>query len=376
MKALLFLSLLSIGLISCNNSNSAPSRTTHIKQEELVKPPQDSIIYSFVFTGCNRVDRGDQQNTAATNASSANVYVLKRIFEEVSAMERKPELFFFLGDLVYAESTLDLLNSQLKAWVQQYKDQNFSPISTSGIELVAVPGNHEMLSWADHNVSGHDEWPLKGATQVWMQYMAPYMPKDRVSITGQDSEVNQMTFSFTRENVAFVVMNTDTYNPPTAQNPWGLEGQIPTQWIISQVEKYKKDASIDHVFVLGHKPYYVSGTTQTGHEGLPEGPVLWPALNQANVVAMLSAHYHDYQRMQPGDKGTYQIIAGNGGSSGPAAFFGYTIINIMSSGKVELKAKGFKKGEPYYQAVPENPSLVQDSTLLTSTKNPNPYKNF
>ncbi|WP_299253440.1 hypothetical protein [uncultured Aquimarina sp.] len=36
---------------------------------------------------------------------------------------------------------------------------------------------------------------------------------------------------------------------------------------------------------------------------------------------MLSAYVHDYQRMQPKGKGTYQIIAGNCGSDGSADFF-------------------------------------------------------
>ena len=69
-----------------------------------------------------------------------------------------------------------------------------------------------------------------------------------------------------------------------------------------------------------------------------------------------------------------QIIAGNGGSPyGGATFFGYTIINILSNGEVELQSKGFDIGEPYYQAVPENKMTVRDSTILTWTKNANPY---
>ncbi|WP_378174790.1 hypothetical protein [Aquimarina sp. SS2-1] len=89
---------------------------------------------------------------------------------------------------------------------------------------------------------------------------------------------------------------------------------------------------------------------------------------------MLSAHVHDYQRMQPNGEGTYQIIAGNGGSDGPAAFFGYSTINIMSNGEVQFISRGFDKGSPYYQDVPENVMKVQDSTTLTWSKNHNPYQ--
>jgi len=52
--------------------------------------------------------------------------------------------------------------------------------------------------------------------------------------------------------------------------------------------------------------------------------------------------------MHPNNNGPYQIIAGNGGgSSGPATFFGYTLVKIMSSGQVRFISKGFDKGKPY-----------------------------
>ncbi|WP_442266315.1 metallophosphoesterase family protein [Tenacibaculum sp. ZS6-P6] len=327
------------------------------------------------FFGCNRVDRHQQGDTTATNASTANLSAMKRIWTEVANLKRKPELLFFLGDMVLAETDTINLNSQLKAWVKLYNNSNFSPISTSGIETVAVPGNHEMLYWHDYNVPKHDEWPLKGATKIWMKYMSNFMPKDRIYVEGKDSINNQMTFAFKRKNIGFIVMNTDTYNTPTKENPYGLEGQIPTDWIIKKVEAYKKDKAIEHIFVLGHKPYYVNGKPHTDHQGIPDGPILWPKLEENEVVAMLSAHVHDYQRMQPGNKGTYQVIAGNSGSPGSATFFGYTKIDIMSRGKVKLTAMGFDVGNPYYKAVPENPSTVRDQTTLTWSQNSNLYQN-
>ena len=370
--------LCSVGLLISGCGGSSAEVTD--QNDELITEPKidkDSVVLSFAFVGCNRINRLDQQDTAATNETSANVYVLRRIFDEMADMKKKPDLFFFLGDLVYAESTTELLNSQLDAWVAQYNDPVFSDFGSSGIEMVAIPGNHEMLSWADHNVEGHDEWPLKGATELWVKYMSDYMPIDRDHVMGVDSVNNQMTFSFVRGNVGFDMMNTDTYNAPTDENPWGLEGQIPTQWIVDKVNEYEADPSIDHVFVMGHKPYYIyqDGIVQgeTGHAGLPEGPTLWPKLNDAHVVAMLSAHLHDYQRTQPGEEGTYQVIAGNGGSEGSATFFGYSIINIMRTGEVELISKGFDVGDPYFSAVPNNPSTVRDSTSLTWEKNANPY---
>lgn len=361
---LLLFAVLTIACTTKKNSNKVNTTTsTNLSKKETVR-------LSFTFLGCNRVDRHQENDTTATNASTANLSAMKRIWEEISALERKPDLFFFLGDMVLAESTQEKLDTQLIAWNKLYNNKKFSAISDSNIEMVAIPGNHEMLYYNDAN---HAEFPLEGATKIWMEHMKDYMPKDREYVTGKDSIVNQMTFSFVRENVAFILMNTDTYNPPTKENPYGLEGQIPTDWIVKKMEAYRKDQNIEHIFVLGHKPYYVSGNPETGHAGLPAGPVLWPKLNENHVVAMLSAHLHDYQRKQPGGKGTYQVIAGNSGSPGSAKFFGYSKIEIMLDGSVKLTSMGYDIGAPYFKAAPQNASTVRDQTQLTWEANKNPY---
>ena len=371
-KSIVLLGVLILLFSSCN---SKVKPNAEKEEAQISTKKKDSILYSFVFTGCNRVDRHQQYDTTATNASTANLVALKKIWNHVTNLDRKPDAFFFLGDLVLAESTTENLNSQLSAWVDLYKNTSFSSISNAGIEMIAVPGNHEMLYYHDYKIPNHDEWPLKGATDIWMNYMKDYMPKDRIGIKHKDSINNQMTFALKRGNVGFIVMNTDTYNAPTSENPYGIEGQIPTNWIIQKIKDFKQDSSIEHIFVLGHKPYYVNNQPETGHIGLPEGPKLWPVLEENNVIAMLSAHLHDYQRMQPQGQGTYQIIAGNGGSPGTATFFGYSKIDIMKSGKIMFSSIGYNKGTPYYVENPEAMMEVKDKTILTWETNSNPYTN-
>lgn len=357
---------------ACIESNKKAAGSSDLTESNQAETSE--ILYSFAFVGCNRVDYTDRNNLEATDVTTANLSALKRIYRDISNLKRQPELFFFLGDLVLGESTLENLDSQLEAWVKLYKNKAFSPISDSSIEMVAVPGNHEMLTYADYGIPNQTEWPLKGATAIWMKHMQPFIPSDREQITGPDSLDNQATFTFTRDHIGFIIMNTDTYNAPTKENPYGEEGMIPLQWISDKIKVFQADESIEHIFVLGHKPYYVGGQPETGHRGLPQGPELWPLLQEHQVLAMLSAHEHDYQRMQPQGEGTYQIIAGNGGSpNGGATFFGYTIINILRNGEVELLSKGFDIGDPYYQDVPENKITIRDSTILTWTKNANPY---
>lgn len=369
MKTSLYTLLISyLFFIGCKPSSKKSNTKTQQK---------NSIIYSFAFIGCNRVDGNELNNKDATDESSANIYVLKRILNEISNEKRKPDALFLLGDIVYGASTKSVLDKQLKKWRENIQDPSFSKIKESGIEIIAIPGNHEMLYEKNYGIPKHNEWPLKGAQETWMKYMGAYIPKDRESIKGKDSIINQSTFSFIRKKNAFIVINTDTYNSPTKENPYGIEGYFPIDWVESQIQKYRKDKEINHIFVLGHKPYYIFDLPFTGHYGLPEGEKLWNIMKKNKVNSMLASHFHDYQRMQPEwTEGPYQIIAANGGSQGPASFFGYTIINIMSNGKVKLISKGFEKPEPYYKPNYEKPTLVKDTTTLTWEKNKNPYDNF
>lgn len=332
---------------------------------------EDTIALSFAFIGCNRIAYKDRKES---NASKANVPALQRTFKELSAMKQKPDLLFFLGDMVLGEKDSSSLETQLAAWVAQYKDAKFSPIANSGIELVAATGNHEMLFYDNANGG---EYPLQGATEVWLKYMTDYMPIDRDKVP-YDTLINGATFSFVRDSVAFVVMNTDTYNAAPAGQQFGEEGQVPADWINQQVSKYSTSEAIKHVFTLGHRPYYVDNQYDTLHGGFPDGPKVWPTMVQNKVVAMLTAHQHKYQRWQPEGEGTYEVIAGQGGTYSGAntpQFYGYSLINIYKSGRIELVTKGWGLPNPTWGSAPDNPTITRDSTTLTYTKNKYPYPN-
>ncbi len=136
-------------LASCGGSGSETDSnsgdSTTVNTDLIIS---DSVLLSFAFVGCNRIDRKDTANWAATDSSSANLNVLKRVMHEVMELDRQPDLFFFLGDIVLAETNLLRLNNELDHWVKLYNDTaQTGPMSaTPSIEVVAVPGNHEMLT--------------------------------------------------------------------------------------------------------------------------------------------------------------------------------------------------------------------------------------
>lgn len=358
--SLLFSTMLMVSLFSCQNSEQPADG------EALVENANDSIVTSFVFVGCNRMQWNDTL-PSQSDASTANIDALKNIFTHVAASKQKTDYFFFLGDIVNGEATNAKLDSELKAWTQDYNNGVFSNFKASGITLIPVPGNHEMLT---AKTKEHGEIPLAGTTDTWMKYMEKYMPKNRDKITGSSASVNQMTYGFTNGNVAFIVMNTDTYNTIDGT---GVESHIPYDWVKKQVATYRKNPKIDHIFVMGHRPFYVGNPNDNGckreygHSGMgdsTQSDPVWQSFEDNEVASMLSAHVHQYQRMQPNSK-TYQLIAGNGGSAlnppNPPKYFGYTRINVWASGRIEMISEGYNAPTPYYKAVPNPKWSIRDS---------------
>lgn len=314
-----------------------------------VKKQQDEVLLDFVYVGCNRVTHHDK-NSRLTDASRANLAQLKKIYEEISRLKNPPAYFFFLGDLVLGEKDTATLRSELHQWVKDFTGQGpgeFNYGWNSRIKLIAVPGNHELLT--EDQSPPYKEYPLKDALSVWMDEMHAFLPD---SVTRAGDGINQATYSFQHGNTFFVVMNTDTYNNEKQT------GLIPVEWIKDQLRAAAMDRSIEHILLLGHKPaYYPENGSQPVEEKeeitilRSQSDQLWPEMQKAKAAAMLSAHVHAYDRFQPDGNGSYQVIAGNAGSlqgenkvnCGKAPdFFGYSHIYVMKSGKLIHVSRGWK----------------------------------
>jgi len=332
-------------LAGCN-TNTGETVVTTVVENIIVDP--DSVQFSFVFVGCNRIDRKDV-NDSNTNSSTANLPELQRTFTEVSALNPKPVFFFFLGDEVLGLTIkLKTLQGELKAWRKQYADTAFSPISLSGIRMIAIPGNHEMLYEHKDKKGNKAELPNRDATDVWMKEMDSFLPTGFAlnRVGDPDSLDNRMTYSFTYGNTHFILVNTDTYDNT------GRIGMAPAAWINADIIAARKDTSVQHIFVLGHKPAIVHKELYSYENTIDTSVVksIWPVMVANKVEAMLSAHIHQYSRLQPDSFKTYQVIAGNGGSPYEGAlqhkdsiaqqFFGYTIVYVMKNKNVIVQSMG------------------------------------
>ncbi len=295
--------------------------------------------YTFVTVGCNRVDYLDTAATTgmpnSTGASTANVYQLKRLFTEVSQMNPLPKYLFLTGDIVmgYINDTVALAK-QLKNWKLIYTQH---PLSSMGIQLVVIPGNHETQDKAAGKKS------FVAAERTFLREMAPYIiGSNGPGIGGADNlatDQSHLTYSFNYGCDHFVVINTD---------PVGQDARTPYKWIANDI-KNARLGNARHIFALGHKPAYSSPMKPLdGLEAfVPERDSLWKYLEYYQCEAMFAAHEHLWDSIHPHAGKTWQVIAGNGGSLVEATFmgpdqsyFGYTLVSIYTNNEVNVKGFG------------------------------------
>ena len=312
---------------------------------------RDTLAYSFAVLGCNRIDNADVN--LATNPSTANVPQLTRTFDDLAALRPVPDYLFFMGDMVlgYSPDTA-VIGRELRAWVALYRA---APLSRTGIRMVAMPGNHEVMS-------GKNQPSFVGAEQAWRTALRPYLAgRNGPPAGGPDrlaTDQSQLSYSFDYKQSHFVVLNTD---------PVGAEGTVPLNWLGQDLAAARARGS-KHLFALGHKP----ALPAPANDGLSNGGSMWSLLEANHAEAMLAAHNHLYYRIQTPPYHPWQLIAGNGGSVLDASahpnkvFFGYTLVKVFTSGKV--KAYSYGRDLPtsgYLGPTAGTPTTVRDSVDIT-----------
>jgi len=316
-----------------------------------------NLDYSFVVLGCNRVENGD----TVGNPSTANVYQLNRVFDEVSKLKPLPTYLFFAGDLIvgYEKDTVRLAR-ELQSWIGLYKK---SPLSKTSVKLVALPGNHE----SDNKVNGQ-KVPVATAERVFVRVMKDYIvgsngPHPTGLTLGSDSlttDQSRLTYSFDFKGDHYIMLNSD---------PVGQDSRIPDNWVENDIRNaHKKGAR--HIFAIAHKPAYTS-RFEKGAAGLDIFPSkrdsFWTCMENNKAEAMFCAHDHVWDSIQPHKGKTWMIIAGNAGSKSPAnwsnppySYFGYTLVNLYKDSKVEVVSMGRDvKMDSYNLPAPEAPTTVR-----------------
>jgi hypothetical protein len=304
-----------------------------------VETHAQTLDYSFVVVGCNRVDYLDTAATTgtpnSTGASTANVYQLRRMFSEVANLNPKPKYLFLAGDVVmgYTNDTA-ALTRQLRAWKQLYYN---SPIATSGIKVVVVPGNHETQDKAAGKLT------YSAAERTFVREMDSFIMNNNGPLPGGPDHLttdqSKLTYSFNFGCDHFIMIDTD---------PYGYDGRVPFKWIASDIQNARAN-NARHIFAVGHKPAWSSPYKPLdGLEAfIPERDSFWKYMENNQALAMFSAHEHVWDKIHPHADKTWQIIAGNGGSlvettwmASDQRYFGFTLVNVYKNNQVNVKSYG------------------------------------
>ncbi len=227
------------------------------------------------FTFAYASDSRNGQGGGERNVHGANFYIMKKIM----ALARLNDIRFFQfsGDLIngYLTNTAEM-RLQYANWKRAIEPfAHYFPVYIS-------MGNHEALMKIFNRQGDRlyfllDRWPYETESAEAIFGDEFVMPTNGPeSEDGADYDPSPSTtdfpsykenvFSYTYDNVAVIVLNSDYWYSPTANTiplvSGGLHGYIMDQqvkWLEKQLDSYEKDESIDHIFLTQHTPFFPNG---------------------------------------------------------------------------------------------------------------------
>ncbi len=213
------------------------------------------------------------------NIFGANAYVMKKI--GALAHQQNVSFMQFTGDMVNG-----YLNNKEEIMVQYTNWKKAIEPFWHYTPYYVGMGNHESVGYIFKDKEGKqiafiDKFPYEteSAEAAFQEaFVNPengpksednnkYDPNQReIDFPSYDENV----YSYTYDNVAMIVLNSDYWFAPTLSRDistsGGLHGYImdnQLQWLQGTIKTLEKDKSIDHIFVTQHTPVFPNG----GHSG-------------------------------------------------------------------------------------------------------------
>lgn len=232
--------------------------------------PGSRGAFTFAYASDSRSGQGGGER----DVYGANHYIMKKIM--ALAVQEDVKFMQFSGDLINGYSDrpgdMDLQYANWKRSIEPF---------THYLPVYEAMGNHEALGRLFERKEGRpinvNRFPFEteSAEAVFGRHFvnptngpgsedgADYDPKpNRMDFPSYEENV----FSYTYDNVAVVVLNSDYfYAPSTSYIPWtsgGLHGYIMDQqlaWFEDKMMALEKDADVDHIFVTLHTPFFPNG---------------------------------------------------------------------------------------------------------------------
>jgi hypothetical protein len=232
--------------------------------------PGERSNFTFSYASDSRAGKGGGER----DLYGANFYMVKRIMAANSL--HNVAFMQFTGDLINgyktngSEEALEYYN-----WFRAIEP--FSPYMPTYVGM----GNHEALMHQFNNGEEYgitvDQFPFEtnSAEKLFADFVTNFSngPKsedgaiyDPSSNTKDFPPYDETVYSYTYDNVAVIVLNSDYWYAPSlagnAKSSGGLHGYImdnQLEWLKKEVQKFEEDANIDHVFMTQHTPCFPNG---------------------------------------------------------------------------------------------------------------------
>lgn len=231
--------------------------------------------FTFAYASDSRSGQGGGER----DIYGANAYIMKKIM--ALAMQEDIRFFQFSGDLINGYLTQPAeINLQYANWKRAIEPfAHYFPVYVS-------QGNHEALSRAFASPDGKKYVTIDRFPYATESAEAIFGDNFVLPTNGPESEdgavydprpkkpdfpsYKENVYHYRYDNVAVVVMNSDYwYTPNQLAIPTvggGLHGYIMDQqlaWLKETIASLEADASIDHIFITQHTPFFPNG----GHVG-------------------------------------------------------------------------------------------------------------
>jgi 3',5'-cyclic AMP phosphodiesterase CpdA len=253
------------------------------------------------------------------NNPSVNSAVLRQLMNDMNAMN--PAFCLFPGDLVYGDKVgNDAFKKQLQEWM--------AATGEFRAPLYLTPGNHEFGGGA-------------GRADAWRE-MLPKMPGN-----GPPGEEYKCSYYFDYGNCRFISILSD----------WEDRGvRVDQKWLDQTLDA---SSGFQHIFVFSHHPIRDLG----GVRG-----AFWKSLVTHHVDAYFCGHSHLYNRSEPGNSSTWQVIVGTAGapnyppSPGMTGttisnHYGFAMVDVEGP-TVKLTFYGDTDGDGHYNDVMDSLVIV------------------
>lgn len=335
------------------------TNTTATRQYTFITPQPHTTKFDFVAMGDGRASPGGSEY----NYNGVNYSVVRQLF--TSAFNRNAAFVVFSGDYAWGYTTNPLdLQMQLRSFKDAIEQvRHYIPLYTA-------MGNHELSirGYMDTNILSQppkppvdpdnigpyvllfdNEAPNSGENIFANEFVNPTngpvpVTPPNMPIAKSMPPYQENVYSFDYGNSRFVVLNTAYWYSSLAEKYGGyLYGYIADDqaaWLVNEFNRTKTDSSIDHLFLIGHTPFFPTSGHITGGMWLSGGSPaknggtdrtyvverrdqVWQAfVNSGKAVAYLASDEHNYSRTfatkDRNGKGyanpAWQIVTGGAGA--------------------------------------------------------------